>query len=106
MKIPIFEGYRSTNVGIAFLLASLTSALSAVSAIEVRAQLENKESLLYHFIDQVTPGDEVNWWAIITPVFLTAFLSSLIALNVLYVLFGYGSAFIIDDKFKNKLPKY
>lgn len=106
MKIPIFEGYRATNISIAFLLASLTSALSAVSAIEVRAQLADKESVLYHFIDRITPGDEVHWWAIITPVFLTAFFSSIIALNILYVFFAYGSAFIIDDKFKHKLPKY
>ncbi len=84
MKIPIFEGYRATNISIAFLLASLTSALSAVSAIEVRAQLENKESVLYHFIDKVTPGDEVHWWAIIIPVFLTAFFSRHQKLNLSY----------------------
>jgi hypothetical protein len=106
MKIPIIEGYRATNVRIAFFLASLATALSAVSAIEVRAQLENKDSRLYRFVDRLTPGDRVPWLAIVIPVFLTAFLSNIIALNILHVFFGYGSAFIIDDKFKHKLPKY
>lgn len=106
MKIPIIEGYRATTVGLAFLLASLASALSAVSAIEVRAQLENKDSRLYRFVDSLTPGNRVPWLAIIIPVFLTAFLSNIIALNILHVIFGYGSAFIIDDKYKHKLPKY
>jgi hypothetical protein len=106
MKIPIIEGYRATNVRIAFFLASLATALSAVSAIEVRAQLENKDSRLYRFVDRLTPGDRVPWLAIVIPVFLTAFLSNILALNILHILFGYGSAFIIDDKFKHKLPKY
>lgn len=106
MKIPIFEGYRATTVGVAFLLASLASALSAVAAIETRAQLSNEHSFLYRFIDRLTPGDRVPWLAIIIPVFLTAFLSNIIALNILHVLFGYGSAYVIDNKYKHKLPKY
>jgi len=106
MKIPIIEGYRATTVGLAFLLASLASALSAVAAIETRAQLSNEHSFLYRFVDRLTPGNRVPWLAIIIPVFLTAFLSNLIALNILHVFFGYGSAYIIDDKYKHKLPKY
>ena len=106
MKIPIFEGYRATTVSTAFFLASLATALSAVSAIEVRAQLENKNSVLYRFVDRLTPGNRVPWLAIIIPVFLTAFLSNIIALNILHILFGYGSAYIIDDKYKHKLPKF
>lgn len=106
MKIPIIEGYRATTVGLAFFLASLATAISAVSAIEVRAQLENTNSALYRFVDSLTPGNRVPWLAIIIPVFLTAFLSNIIALNILHIIFGYGSAFIIDDKFKHKLPKY
>jgi hypothetical protein len=106
MKIPIFEGYRATTVGVAFLLASLASALSAVAAIETRAQLSNEHSFLYRFIDRLTPGNRVPWLAIIIPVFLTAFLSNIIALNILHVLFGYGSAYVIDNKYKHKLPKY
>ena len=106
MKIPIIEGYRATTVSIAFFLASLASALSAVAAIETRAQLSNEHSSLYRFVDRLTPGDRVPWLAIIIPVFLTAFLSNIIALNILHLVFGYGAAYIIDDKYKHKLPKF
>lgn len=106
MKIPIIEGYRATSVSIAFFLASLATAISAVSAIEVRAQLENTNSALYRFVDRLTPGDYVPWLAIIIPVFLTAFLSNIISLNILHIFFGYGSAYVIDNKYKHKMPKY
>jgi len=106
MKVPIIDGYRATTVSTAFLLASLATAISAVAAIETRVQLLNERSYIYNLMNEFTPGHRIPWLATIIPVFLMALLTHITALNLLHIFFGYGAAYVIDDKYKHKLPKY
>ena len=106
MKIPLIKGFLATRISVAFLLSSLVVAISAVLAIEMRMQLENEKSSIYEIINNIIPGNSLSLSVKMIIVCLTAFIANLLTLNILHILFGYGSAYIIDDKFKQILPKY
>ena len=104
--IPLVQGFRANTVIKAFVLASLVTAISAVVAIETRRELEDTKSTLYITVNNWFPGKKLGSIAIIFFVFVTTFLTSFLVYNLLHVLFGYGSAMIIDKQYKKALPPY
>ena len=106
MIIPLIKGFKSTDISKAFLLNALAIALAAVVAIETRVQLEDEKSTLYIAVNNMFPEKKLGSILKIILVLLSGFITSLIVHIVLHILFGYGGAMIIDDKFINKNPPY
>lgn len=104
--IPFIEGFRANTIIKAFLLASLVTAISAIVAIETRRELDDTKSHLYVTVNNWFPGKKLGSLAIVFFVFVTTFLTSFLVYNLLHVIFAYGSAMIIDDKYKKSLPPY
>tara|TARA_A100000164_G_scaffold315979_1_gene295811 strand:+ start:548 stop:871 length:324 start_codon:yes stop_codon:yes gene_type:complete len=106
MIIPLIKGFKSTDISKAFLLNALAIALAAVVAIETRVQLEDEKSTLYIAVNNMFPEKKLGFILKILLVLLSGFITSLIVHIILHILFGYGAAMIIDDKFINKNPRY
>ncbi len=106
MNIPLIKGFKSTDISKAFILNALAIAMSAVVAIEMRVQLENEKSTLYIELNKLLPGKTISSLVKIIIVFMSAFITSMVVCIILHLLFGYGAAMIIDNKFKHKNPVY
>ena len=104
--IPLIEGFRANTIMQAFILASLVTAISAVVAIETRRELEDTKSSLYITVNNWFPGKKLGSLAIIFFVFVTTFFTSFLVYNLLHIIFAYGSAMIIDKRYKKSLPPY
>jgi len=57
-------------------------------------------------MNKIIPGKTIGGSMKVVIVFITTFVSSLIVYHILHLLFGFGAAMIIDDKFRTTLPKY
>ena len=69
-------------------------------------QLENEKSSLYIELNKLLPGKTISSLVKIMIVFMSAFITSMVVCIILHLLFGYGAAMIIDNKFKHKNPLY
>jgi len=103
---PLIKTFKSTRIRNAFILNAMVAAFTAILAIEVTQRLDTNESAIYIFMNKITPGKEIGEYTKILIVFITSLISSLIVYHILHILVGYGSAMIMDDKFKTSLPKY
>ena len=104
--IPLIDGFRANTILKAFILISLVTSISSVVAIETRSELDDTKSKLYIAINDWFPGKKLGSIVIMFFVFLTTFLTSFAIYMLLHILFGYGSAMIIDAKYKKSLPPY
>ena len=103
---PLIEGFRATRIRNAFILNAMVAASTAVLAIGITKQLDKKKSYIYIFMNEILPGKKIGEHMKVFIVFLTTFISSIIVYHILHMLFGFGAAMIIDDKFRKSLPKY
>ena len=103
---PLIEGFRATRISNAFILNAMVAASTAVLAIGITKQLDKKKSYIYIFMNEILPGKKIGEHMKVFIVFLTTFISSIIVYHILHLLFGFGAAMIIDDKFRKSLPKY
>ena len=102
----LIKGFKSTRLRNAFILSAMVAAFTAVLAIELTSRLEEKKSDIYIFMDKIIPGKALGEYTKILIVFITTLISSFIVYNLLHLLFGFGAAMIIDDKYKHKSPNY
>lgn len=103
---PIINGFKSTSIRNAFILNSMLAAFTAIIAIKLTERVEQNKSDFYIFMNKIIPGKTIGDSMKVVIVFITTFISSLIVYHILHLLFGFGAAMIIDDKFRTTLPKY
>jgi hypothetical protein len=103
---PLIKTFKATRIRNAFILNAMVAAFTAVLAIGITKQLDQNKSDIYIFMNKLTPGKGIGEYTKILITFTTTFISSFIVYNLLHLLFGFGAAMIIDDKFKANLPKY
>ena len=103
---PLIKGFKATRIRNAFILNAMVAAFTAVLAIELTQQIELTKSNFYIFVNEILPGKKIGEHMKVFIVFLTTLISSIIVYHILHMLFGFGAAMIIDDKFRTSLPKY
>jgi len=92
--IPLIKNFQATTIFKAFILNALATSVIAACAIEVRVRLINEKNTLYIFLNKFIPGKNLDSTGIFIISFLTAFISSIIIYNLLYLIFEYGGGMI------------
>ena len=94
--------YRGTTFVRAFFLYALVAALAATFAIEIRLQLENKDSKLFKIIAPLTPESGISHLHKLIAATLITFGTSVIIYHLMYIIFGWGGGMVLD---KNRIGK-
>ena len=92
--MPLISGFRSTTIWKAFILNALASSLIILVAITVKDKLDTykytKSEQSYDIIRKTSFKNLIF-------TFVITFVSSLTAYIILYILFGYGGGFLVNN---------
>jgi hypothetical protein len=95
--IPIIN-FKSKTYFNAFILSAILSAFIAVVAVTLKEILKDKESDIYKFFDKLFPGKGLSFTDILIILFSVTFLSAFMAYIIMYIIFGYGSSMVENDR--------
>lgn len=89
--MPFITGFTSTNVWIAFIFSSFISSLIILIAITVQLNLDKFTDVNNNEIKQT-----INIKSLIFTLLVT-FIASMIAYSLMYFIFGYGKAMVVNS---------
>lgn len=88
--MPLIRGMKSTNVWKAFLLTSVASTLVIFIAMNVNTRFDTYSDKNNQEVTRTTNYKSIGL------TLLATFLSSMIAYTLMYFVFGYGGAMLVD----------
>lgn len=94
---PLTENFKSTTFINAFILNALATALIAAIAIELRLQLDNKNSDLYYFFNKTLHGDDLHDYQAFLIELIITFIAAFLVYLLLHVLFDFGGGMLIEN---------
>jgi hypothetical protein len=92
--------FRSTSYLKAFILYAFISAIAAALAVEVRVTLENKNSKLFNYMNNITPEPGVSSINKIIITIIMTFFIYIFVTHIMYFVFGWGDELLVS---KNKI---
>ena len=92
----IIPNFRATTFTKAFILNSLVFAITAVFTIEIRIQLNNKDSRIYKLLSQFSSFDIIPHYIKLLYTLLAAFLAAMTVYLVMFYIFGFGGGLLSD----------
>lgn len=89
--MPLIKGFKATNIWKAFLLNSLLSSIIIVLAIVIKGRLDNYTDKKGKTVTRTSNFKSIS----IT--FGITFVVSFMSYTIMYFLFGFGGAMMIND---------
>lgn len=103
---PVFSGMLATNILTAFILNAFVGALVATIVVEVRRDMDRKETPILGFfakiIESVDPNPFKTEFRKMVYTFIAGFFTSIVIYNALYLLIAFGGGMLAT----NRPPKY
>jgi hypothetical protein len=98
---PFTTNFLSDSYFNAFILNALVTALIAAIAIELRMQLNDKESSIYYFFNTIIYGRGLHIYETFLIEFFITFIIAFLVYQMMYVMFNFGGGMMIENNKKS-----